>query len=93
MPTCCSLPQSKSRNTWSRRIFALLQWALPSLLLALMPKCPLCIAGYIALWTGLGISLTSAYYLRLSLITLCIFSICFLVAMRVRRFILHPSHT
>ena len=91
MPTCCPPPSGTPRHTWPRRMVSLLQWALPSLLLALMPKCPFCITGYIALWTGLGISLTGAHYLRFSLITLCILSLCLLIASRVRRHILHPT--
>lgn len=86
-------PPVRERHKWPRRIGALVKWAIPTILLALMPKCPMCVAGYIALWTGLGISLTGAYYLRLALITLCILSLCFLVAMRVRRHFLRPAHT
>ena len=29
-----------------------------------MPKCPICLAAYLALWTGLGLSLAAATYLR-----------------------------
>jgi hypothetical protein len=35
---------------------------------AFMPKCPMCIATYAALWTGLGLSLAAATYLRWSLL-------------------------
>jgi hypothetical protein len=34
----------------------------------LMPKCPMCVVAYAALWTGLGLSLTQATYLRWSLL-------------------------
>ena len=37
---------------------------------AFMPKCPLCLAAYVALWTGLGLSLAEATYVRWSLLFL-----------------------
>jgi hypothetical protein len=39
-------------------------WILPSAILVLMPKCPVCLAAYIALGAGIGLSLPSAENLR-----------------------------
>jgi hypothetical protein len=35
-----------------------------------MPKCPICLAAYVTLWTGLGLSLAAAAHLRWSLLLL-----------------------
>jgi hypothetical protein len=46
-------------------------WALPSTILALMPKCPICVAAYVAVGTGLALSATSAALLRTTILALC----------------------
>jgi hypothetical protein len=49
-----------------------MRWLIPATMLVLMPKCPVCLAGYVALGTGIGLSFTAASWLRVALIVLCI---------------------
>jgi hypothetical protein len=55
------------------------KWLAPGITLVLIPKCPLCFAAYIAIGTGIGMSLPVAAYLRIALIVLCVLSLCYLV--------------
>ena len=62
-------------------------WIIPSATLALLPKCPVCVAAYVAFATGVGISLPTATYLRVALVALCAGSLVFIAARRLRSFI------
>ena len=59
-------------------------WIIPSATLALLPKCPICVAAYVALATGIGISLPTATYLRAMLAASCVASLVFVAGRRLR---------
>jgi hypothetical protein len=50
-----------------------------------MPKCPACLAGYLALATGVGISISAASYVRTFLLTACVASLGILAVAAMRR--------
>jgi len=60
-------------------------WIFPSAALALLPKCPACVAAYVALATGIGISLPTATYLRAMLVVFCAAALVFIIARRLQR--------
>jgi hypothetical protein len=82
MSACCDAGGRKT-PTWLRRVREVFAWAVPSAVLVLAPKCPACLAAYVLLWTGLGLSFAAATYLRWGLLFLCVASLLFLIVKRV----------
>jgi len=58
-------------------------WVLPGATLALLPKCPACVVAYVALFSGVGMSVSTATYLRTSLLILCVTALLFLSLKRL----------
>jgi hypothetical protein len=85
MSTNCCQRNTPMQSTWVQRCRELGAWAIPTAILALMPKCPACVAAYVAIWTGLGLSFTTATYLRMSLLILCVASLIYLALSRLGR--------
>jgi hypothetical protein len=79
---CC---ENSRPATFVRRFIEVAGWIVPTTILALMPKCPVCLAAYIALWTGLGRSVAAAGSVRVLLIIVCVISLVFLAARHTRR--------
>lgn len=90
MLCCCNdekpeAAESKSKPARSLgRAAALFQWALPVTTLVLIPKCPACVAAYVLLFTGVGMSFPVAAAVRWTLIGLCVATLVYL-ALRLAR--------
>jgi hypothetical protein len=66
------------RPALMRRCFAATGWLVPAAILAFLPKCPACLAAYLAIGTDIGLSVSTARYLRELLILLCAASLLYL---------------
>src|SRR5437660_9295974 len=85
-PGCCCRDNSRLR-TFPRRCADVLGWIIPGVIMAMLPKCPLCLAAYVAIWTGVGISLSAATHLRAALLVLCFGLALFIAAKNISRLI------
>ena len=83
---CC---KSHRRNTLTGRCFGVAGWVVPGTVLALMPKCPACVAAYVAVATGVSISASAASYLRGGAIVLCVASLVFLGVLTIKSCFAH----
>ncbi len=90
---CCSgvetkpgmrvIPPDSPPATSVRRGRRTAEWIVPSVGLALLPKCPMCIVAYIAFTTGIGISVTAATRLREAAVVLLVSALVFFCLRRM----------
>jgi hypothetical protein len=86
-----SLACCQNRSSLTRRFFAAAQWVVPGTILALLPKCPACLAAYVLLWTGVGLSMSAAGIVRTSLLVLSIAMLAY-VLFRYLKFFFKEIH-
>jgi hypothetical protein len=78
---CCEDADVDPRPPAAHRSYlGIAGWIVPGAVLALMPKCPACLAAYVAVGTGLALSAAAAPYLRTTLVVLSLASLAFAVA-------------
>jgi hypothetical protein len=81
-PLCNLDPAPVSSNDKPRRLFhrawQSTQWLFTATVLALIPKCPFCVMAYVALFTGVGISVSTARWIQILMLTLCLSSLAYL---------------
>lgn len=97
MKTDCCQTATRGHNNLSqpasrwRRAGGTARWLVPGLTLVMIPKCPVCLAGYVALATGIGLSLPVAAFLRMALLITCVLALALVVGGRARRFLATKS--
>ena len=82
---------STGKPRFLRRTWQGIQWLFPTTLLILMPKCPMCVAAYIALFTGIGVSVSAAHWIQILMVALCLGSLLYLALKLARSLARHRS--
>jgi hypothetical protein len=84
MPTTRGNPRLP---TGARRCLDVTQSIISVAVLVLMPKCPACLAAYVAMGTGIGLTFSTASHLRTAALTLGTISLVLLAAKAFHRLV------
>ncbi len=79
--SCCG------QSWFARRLRDIVRWTAPGATLVLLPKCPACLAVYLAVGTGFGVSVSTAAHLRTLMVMACVASLLYLAVKPASRFV------
>jgi hypothetical protein len=79
-PRCCG-----AETPPARRGLRIAGTVIPAAVLVLLPKCPACIAAYLAIGTGIGVTISTAAHLRTLLLAVCVTCLVYVGARHVFR--------
>lgn len=88
----CASQEQRAHSPWLGRAALCLKWAIPVTVLAIIPKCPVCIAGYVLLFTGMSLSVSVVAGVRWGLIALSVLAIAWLIIRVLRRTLSRGAH-
>jgi len=80
----CSCPKIRPPASSKKHWLGFTGGVIPGAALALLPKCPACLAAYLSLLSGFGFSLTTARVLQFLLAALCLISLTLWIATLAR---------
>lgn len=83
MPRCCCNAAESTNEPRKTARGERVAWILSTVLLFAVPKCPACLAAYVALWTGLGLSLATASYIRWAMLAVAVVVLATLFTKRI----------
>jgi hypothetical protein len=83
MSACCNAASKQNTPTLVRRVRRFSSWVLPSVILVMVPKCPVCLAAYVAIFTGVSLSLATATCLRWAILLVGVVSLLYLIVQRL----------
>jgi len=83
----CSTTRVKTSNAAKRsnQILPTLSGIVSGIILVFLPKCPACLAAYMTILTGVGLSTPIAGFLRICLLILCSISLLFAIIFIIKK--------